>query len=386
MTSLVVTACAITAFALGWAAPLPLARRLLQKRAVDASPPFHQTTYACLAARARTLLPRMACASALALFSRHAWQAVHAASADGTEAAWASYVVGAAWAGAVTWAAFALAMLAGTIVLCALACDLRARILPWELCLALLATGCAYGLVIRGPTALAASLAAAAIAVGVLVAVRAAASHAGRDEPIGAGDLRLMPGLFAMCGIQGSLTGALTCSVAMGVAALVVLACRAAKGMQRRINEDETKGVVYATSRDMTCAISDDVTCEASDNVACEATCNMSGGVVCGTSGDEACGTTYDMSCDAAYEAPGGAACGTTTGGTGGTDRGTSGDEACGTTYDMSCDTPYGTTYDMTSCVACEAPGEAACGTPPGTAGGTLPMAPGFCIWLCAGL
>ena len=111
-------------------------------------------------------------------------------------------------------------------MLAALACDVRARILPWELCVAMLALGCSYSLLTRTPAELFMALALAAALDTSLVLLRLIAPHMGLSEPVGEGDLRFMPGLFALCGFAGSVRGMLTCSLTMGVWALAVLVCR----------------------------------------------------------------------------------------------------------------------------------------------------------------
>ena len=109
-------------------------------------------------------------------------------------------------------------------MLAALACDVRARILPWELCLAMLVLGCAYSLLVREPAELLMALALAAALNTVLVLLRLIAGNMGLSEPVGEGDLRFMPGLFALCGFAGSVRGALACSLVMGAWAFAVLA------------------------------------------------------------------------------------------------------------------------------------------------------------------
>ena len=194
---------AVAALILGWAAPLPLAWRLLSKRGRDASPHItHSHRTARGATRARPPLPRMACASALCLFSCLAWQVC------------------------ANWMPWALLVLAGTCMLAALACDVRARILPWELCVAMLVLGCVYSLLTRTPAELLMALALAAALNTALTLLRLMAPHVGLSEPVGEGDLRFMPGLFALCGFAGSVRGALACSLVMGTWALVMLARR----------------------------------------------------------------------------------------------------------------------------------------------------------------
>ena len=109
-------------------------------------------------------------------------------------------------------------------MLAALACDVRARILPWELCLAMLVLGCAYSLLVREPAELLMALSLAAALDTALVLLRLIAGHMGLSEPVGEGDLRFMPGLFALCGFAGSVRGALACSLVMGAWAFAVLA------------------------------------------------------------------------------------------------------------------------------------------------------------------
>ena len=193
---------AVAALILGWAVPLPLASRVLIRRGCDASHLPELAASPRAVSRMRAHLPRAACASSLAVLACLARQVC-----PGVPAA-------------------ALLVAAGAVMQCALVCDLRERILPWELCLALLAVGVAYSLVTREPAELAAALMAAAATVGLLWIACLAAARAGRPEPIGEGDLRFMAGLFALCGPEGSLYGALACAMAMGAWAAVVCVMR----------------------------------------------------------------------------------------------------------------------------------------------------------------
>lgn len=199
------------AFLLGWTAPLPLAGRLLEKRGRDASNPIAKhvsTTPAHAPSRSGSILPRTACASALAIYACLLWT-----SGAGTLEC-------------------ALLVAAAACMLTALLCDCRERLLPWELCLVLLALGCARSLVASGAAELLFSLALAAACVGLLALSRLTAARLSRAEPVGAGDMRFLPGLFALTGPEGGILGAFACALVMGAWALSVC-LRASLGKQR---------------------------------------------------------------------------------------------------------------------------------------------------------
>jgi Flp pilus assembly protein protease CpaA len=116
-------------------------------------------------------------------------------------------------------------LLTGLIIMEALViCDIRARILPWEGCLALVILGALLRL-LDGD--LLASTALAVLIFAMLFGSSALVSR-GESRALGWGDLRLIPALVLIGGPVGTLYGGLTCAVAACVHALICLVARKA--------------------------------------------------------------------------------------------------------------------------------------------------------------
>lgn len=109
-----------------------------------------------------------------------------------------------------------------------LLCDLRARIIPWELCAGMLACALFFQLAADAGSELLASALLALVLVAALSLCNIASRHLSEPAAIGAGDLRLIPALSIFGGIQGSFLGMLACAVLMGASALVLLLMRRA--------------------------------------------------------------------------------------------------------------------------------------------------------------
>ena len=119
------------------------------------------------------------------------------------------------------------ALLVGALACSAAAqCDCVAGIIPWECCLAALVAGALFAATTYGVSELLLSLGFALTCIGILAICKLLAMRLGRPDPIGAGDLRLLPALFAFCGVRGSLCGAFSCSLLMCLAALIALLAR----------------------------------------------------------------------------------------------------------------------------------------------------------------
>lgn len=117
------------------------------------------------------------------------------------------------------------APLAGCIVamLCGVACDLRARMIPLESCCALAVFGLAFQVLRGGPPALGCGIGAVLV---VLVICWIARNIFGQNvRSIGGGDMRCMMALSLATG-PGALTGALACYVAAAVFSIVGLFSR----------------------------------------------------------------------------------------------------------------------------------------------------------------
>lgn len=107
-----------------------------------------------------------------------------------------------------------------------LLCDLRERIIPWELCAGMLACALFFQLAAGAGSELLASALFALVLVAALSLCNIASRHLSEPAAIGAGDLRLIPALCIFGGIQGSFLGMLACAVLMGAWALVLLFMR----------------------------------------------------------------------------------------------------------------------------------------------------------------
>lgn len=139
--------------------------------------------------------------------------------------------MGAAMAGAalapVPPAATALLSLAAVLVALCAVCDVRAHVIPIELCTALALCGLALRLVLFGAQGVAAS-----VLAGIFVAVASAAAIAvfrtvaGRPRAIGAGDVRMMVALAMLCGPRASVLGAAACYGAALTASVALVAAR----------------------------------------------------------------------------------------------------------------------------------------------------------------
>ena len=130
------------------------------------------------------------------------------------------------------------ALIAGTVawvIMCAvLACDIKARLIPWQLCAALMVVAALFALCgpsEGGPAFM--NLAMGAL-IGLLVyiacrAVNGAMRFLTGAGAIGQGDLRLMPALCVLCGMYGSLVGFAAATVVMLILAVVALVKGATK-------------------------------------------------------------------------------------------------------------------------------------------------------------
>lgn len=133
-------------------------------------------------------------------------------------------------------------------MLTALVCDVRARILPWELCAALLVFGSAYCLLEHGGAELACALMLALACIAALACSRALAARLGRPCPIGAGDMRIAPGLIAACGLAGSVLGACACALFNGLWALGICARACVKRVCARERDAPSGSAAAAAS------------------------------------------------------------------------------------------------------------------------------------------
>lgn len=138
---------------------------------------------------------------------------------------------------AMTWCAGALAfgIAAWLAMALILTCDIKAKLIPWQLCLALGILAAGFAVCGKAPTlqpwaslGVLGNLACGGVlGVAVYIACKAvnglmrALTGAGA---IGMGDLRLMPMLCVLCGLHGSIAGFCAASATMLVIAVVALA------------------------------------------------------------------------------------------------------------------------------------------------------------------
>lgn len=122
-----------------------------------------------------------------------------------------------------------LAFAACAVAVCVV-CDMRARLIPIELCLIVAIAGLAFRFDLFGAGGVA-----TAVLAGAAVAILCAAANGllGRGargaRPVGLGDVRMMFALALMCGPRGSMIGALACYGSAMAVSLVLLAARKRK-------------------------------------------------------------------------------------------------------------------------------------------------------------
>ena len=109
-------------------------------------------------------------------------------------------------------------------MLVAVACDLKARMIPLECCAALAAAGGALQALAAGPAGLAAGLVFAAVAAGACLAANRVAGR-GRALPVGHGDIRCMAALSLATGAAAP-AGLLACYMSAAAFSLAGLAAR----------------------------------------------------------------------------------------------------------------------------------------------------------------
>ncbi len=137
----------------------------------------------------------------------------------------AGAVAGAALAAAdLPWASALAAGVCATAMLVAVACDLKARMIPLECCAALAAAGGALQALAAGPAGLAAGLVFAAVAAGACLAANRVAGR-GRALPVGHGDIRCMAALSLATGAAAP-AGLLACYMSAAAFSLAGLAAR----------------------------------------------------------------------------------------------------------------------------------------------------------------
>jgi Flp pilus assembly protein protease CpaA len=132
------------------------------------------------------------------------------------------------WAQSV--ASTCLAAVALSVLGIAALCDFKARILPWELALGVLFAGAAYQLVSYGPQTALYSLVIAG-ACGLLLTLVTKAF----PQVMGLGDVRTIPAIVCLCGINGIVAFVISLAAALVVFVMVGAATRRIKSLHDRI-------------------------------------------------------------------------------------------------------------------------------------------------------
>ncbi len=113
-----------------------------------------------------------------------------------------------------------LACILALMLALAVACDMRAKVIPYQLCALAAVPSIALTLTANAPEAWPGCVAAAAVATGAIWLFSKAGKIFGIKGAIGMGDLRLMPWVTLPLGPNGALWGALCCFGLMTVWAL----------------------------------------------------------------------------------------------------------------------------------------------------------------------
>lgn len=121
-------------------------------------------------------------------------------------------------------AGVALELVCLFLMLVVLLCDLKARIIPRELCACIAALGGLSLYLRHGLSALAGGVVAAIVIEAIVLVTSLCARAIGPEDALGAGDLKLIAALCVCSGLEGSFTGALCCSLFMACCAAVSIA------------------------------------------------------------------------------------------------------------------------------------------------------------------
>lgn len=105
-------------------------------------------------------------------------------------------------------------------------CDLKARIIPWELCLVMLMLAIPFRLATGSVEELVASVALALLLLFLFEACNLVSRRLHSSTAIGLGDLRMIPALCMFGGLEGTLVGMFSCSALMGAYAVLALAMK----------------------------------------------------------------------------------------------------------------------------------------------------------------
>lgn len=116
------------------------------------------------------------------------------------------------------------ALVAGMSMEATFLCDMRARLIPWQLTLAFGCAAAVFSLSVGGLKGFAASLV-VAFAMYLLLKITNSAMQCLNGSPaIGNGDLRFIPMICLFSGLAGSFWGFMGASIVMGIIALIAVA------------------------------------------------------------------------------------------------------------------------------------------------------------------
>lgn len=200
-------AVALLAFALGWFAVPELARLLLERRKrykiSDSGAILYPDSSTTMPRLFAVPMPtcRIACGTGLACMAALCWSKMGALSCS-------------------------LALSGFAIMETVCVCDLKARVIPWELCLVLLVLAVPFRIATGSAAEFAASVALAALLLLLFETCNLVSRRLHSSSAIGLGDLRLIPALCLFGGFEGSLLGMFSCSVLMGAYAILALAMK----------------------------------------------------------------------------------------------------------------------------------------------------------------
>ena len=119
--------------------------------------------------------------------------------------------------------AVACGIAAGALMESIFLCDMRARLIPWQLCLLFGVAGVGFSLSVSGLEGLGISLL-TALGMSVLLQVtNRVMSYLGGRPAIGDGDLRIIPMICIFSGLAGTLYGFVGASLVMGLVAAATI-------------------------------------------------------------------------------------------------------------------------------------------------------------------
>ncbi len=115
------------------------------------------------------------------------------------------------------------ATVAGAVMISTLLCDMQARLIPWQLCIAFGAASVIFAACMGGVSSIATSIACAAAMYILLNITNCAMQFVSGSPAIGSGDLRFIPMICVFSGLTGTIWGFMGASVVMALIALTTV-------------------------------------------------------------------------------------------------------------------------------------------------------------------